>query len=242
MVRHWTYILFGRLLVYLIIVLNFAAAELKEVKCNGLRIVVKDTVVSSFIDDSDVLELITKGYGDIVNKNITEINKDSIEQILIKNSAIKSAQVYYSLDGYLHAEIKQRKPVLRVISNESGYYVDEEGKIMPLSRKYSSRVVVATGNISQDYAQEELYPFAMYLKEDKFWDAFIEQIVVKGKNNVSLIPKTGNFSIVMGSLENAEKKMENLRLFLKEGITKRGWNAYKEINLKFDNQIVCVKR
>ncbi|MCC8172930.1 MAG: cell division protein FtsQ [Odoribacter sp.] len=188
------------------------------------------------------MELITKGYGDIVNKNITEINKDSIEQILIKNSAIKSAQVYYSLDGYLHAEIKQRKPVLRVISNESGYYVDEEGKIMPLSRKYSSRVVVATGNISQDYAQEELYPFAMYLKEDKFWDAFIEQIVVKGKNNVSLIPKTGNFSIVMGSLENAEKKMENLRLFLKEGITKRGWNAYKEINLKFDNQIVCVKR
>ena len=47
---------------------------------------------------------------------------------------------------------------------------------------------------------------------------------------------------IAGKLENVGKKMENLRLFLEEGIALKGWNVYKEINLKFENQIVCVKR
>lgn len=37
-------------------------------------------------------------------------------------------------------------------------------------------------------------------------------------------------------------KLGKLRFFLKEGIALKGWNVYKEINLKFDNQVVCVKR
>ena len=123
---------------------------------------------------------------------------------------------------------------------------------MPLSPKYTARVMVATGNISKEFACKELYPFVMFLKEDKLWNALVEQIVVSGKEvslvpkvgnfRIVLVPKVGNFRIVLGKLENVGKKMENLRLFLEEGIALKGWNVYKEINLKFENQIVCVKR
>ncbi|MEI3155269.1 MAG: cell division protein FtsQ, partial [Odoribacter sp.] len=65
--------------------------------------------------------------------------------------------------------------------------------------------------------------------------------VVMKDNEVVLIPKVGNFRIVVGALEGVEKKMENLRLFLQEGIGLKGWND-KEINLKFENQVVCVRR
>ena len=146
-----------------------------------------------------------------------------------------------ALDGYFHVEITQRKPVLRIMSGE-GYYVDEDGKIMPLSRKYTSRVVVATGNISRKFACNGLYPFIMTLRNDEFWDALVEQIVVEKGNEVVLIPKVGNFRIVLGTLDDMNEKLENLRLFLREGIVLKGWNVYKEINLKFKNQIVCVKR
>ena len=44
------------------------------------------------------------------------------------------------------------------------------------------------------------------------------------------------------TLDDMNEKLENLRLFLREGIVLKGWNVYKEINLKFKNQIVCVKR
>lgn len=235
------YILSVSLFAYLIIVLTFAATKLGEVKCKGLQVVVDDTGENAFIDEDDVLKVIKRGYGDLKDVNIVSIDKDSMERVLVRNSVIKSAQVYYSLDGYFHVEITQRKPVLRVMSGE-GYYVDEDGKVMPLSGKYTSRVVVATGNISKKFACDGLYPFVMSLRNDKFWDALIEQIVVSNGNEVSLIPKVGNFRIVLGELEGVDKKMENLRLFLREGIALKGWNVYKEINLKFDNQIVCVKR
>ncbi len=241
MKRALPYILSVSLFVYLIIVLTFVSAKLGEVKCKGVQVVVDDTGENAFIDEDDVLQLIKRNYGELKNVNVVDIDKDSMECVLVRNSVIKSAQVYYSLDGYFHVEITQRKPVLRVMSGE-GYYVDEDGKVMPLSGKYTSRVVVATGNIFRNFACNGLYPFVMGLKNDGFWDALIEQIVVANGNEVILIPKVGNFRIVVGELENVEKKMENLRLFLQEGIALKGWNVYKEINLKFENQIVCIKR
>ena len=241
MKRILPYILSCILLVYLIIVLTFASTKLGEVKCEGLQVVVDDAGGNAFIDEDEVLRVIERGYGDLKDMNIASVDKDSLERVLIRNSVIKSAQVYYSLDGYFHVEITQRKPVLRVMSGD-GYYVDEDGKVMPLSGKYTSRVVVATGNISRKFACNGLYPFVMAYRNDEFWDALIEQIVVMKDNEVVLIPKVGNFRIVVGALEGVEKKMENLRLFLQEGIGLKGWNVYKEINLKFENQVVCVRR
>lgn len=237
----WLYILFSGLFVYLIIVFTFARTKLGEVKCKGIQVSVRDTVVNFFVDDMDVMRMIERGYGNIVNHSIVRIDKDSVERLLVRNSVIKSAQVYYSLDGYFHVDITQRKPVLRVLTGE-GYYVDEDGKIMPLSRKYTSRVVVATGEVSKKFACEKLYPFVRTLKEDEFWDALIEQIVVDRKGELTLIPKVGNFRILLGTLEDSERKMEKLRIFLEDGIVRKGWNLYKEINLKFDKQIVCVRK
>ena len=213
------YILSVSLFVYLIIVFTFASAKLREVKCEGLQVVVDGTEENAFIDETEVLGIIKRGYGDIEGCNIVSVDKDSLEHILVRNSV----------------------PVLRIMSGE-GYYVDEDGKIMPLSRKYTSRVVVATGNISRKFACNGLYPFIMTLRNDEFWDALVEQIVVEKGNEVVLIPKVGNFRIVLGTLDDMNEKLENLRLFLREGIVLKGWNVYKEINLKFKNQIVCVKR
>lgn len=235
------YILSVSLFVYLIIVLTFASAKLGEVKCRGLQVVVDDTGENAFIDEEEVLKVIKRGYGDIKDQNIVQVDKDSVEHILAGNSVIKSAQVYYSLDGYFHVEITQRKPVLRIMSGE-GFYVDEDGEVMPLSGKYTSRVVVATGNISKKFACEGLFPLIMKLREDELWDALIEQLIVTNSKEVILIPKVGSFRIVLGELEHVDRKMENLRLFLKEGIGLKGWNVYKEVNLKFKDQIVCVKK
>lgn len=241
MKRAIPYILSSGLFAYLIIVLTFAATKLGEVKCKGLQVVVDDTEENAFIDEDDVLKLIKRNYGDLKNVNIVSIDKDSMEHVLVRNSVIKSAQVYYNIDGCFHVEITQRRPVLRIMSGE-GYYVDEDGKVMPLSGKYTARVVVATGNISKKFACNGLYPFVMGLRGDEFWDALIEQIQVTSDHEVILIPKVGNFRIVVGELVDVEKKMENLRLFLQKGIALKGWNVYKEINLKFENQVVCVKR
>ena len=239
--KAWPYILFSGLLVYLIIVLTFAGTKLGEVTCQGLQVTVRDSAVNAFVDESDVARLIRQGYGEITGLSVARLDTDSIERLLVRNPIIKSAQVYYSLDGYIHVDITQRRPVFRVLAG-NGFYVDEEGQMMPLSRRYTARVPVVTGKVTPEFAGEKLYPYILSLRNDKFWNALVEQVIVDDKEELVLIPKVGNFRIVLGSLDKQEEKMEKLRIFLKEGAGKRGWNIYKEINLKFDKQVVCVKR
>ena len=241
MKRAWPYILSFSLLAYLIIVLIFAKTNLQEVKCKGLQVTIDNTRESAFVEEEDIQHMVKRHYGDLQNLQVALFDKDSMEHLLARNAGVKSAEVYYDLNGYIHIDIVQRRPVLRIMA-EKGYYVDEEGRVMSLSGKYTSRVVVATGEISKEFACGELYRYVMRLRKDKFWDALVEQIVVGKGNEVTLIPKIGNFRITLGTLDDIDRKMEDLRLFFKEGIALKGWNTYKEINLKFDNQIVCVKR
>ena len=229
MKRILPYILSCILLVYLIIVFTFVATKSGEVTCRGVRVAVKNTDVNVFVDEEDVMKAIKKGYGDIMDKSILAVNKDSLERVLVKNPMIKSVN------------IQQREPVLRVLTGE-GYYVDRDGRVMPLSSKFTSRVVVATGDINKKFACEKLGPFAMKLKNEPFWDAYIEQLVVRSNEDVVMIPKVGDFRIVLGKVDDCDARLEKLILFLKDGITKKGWNRYKEINLKFDNQVVCVRK
>jgi cell division protein FtsQ len=228
------------LLAYLIIILTFAAAKRGEVTCRGIRVTV-DNARNAFVDGNEVLGMIRKGYGAILEKKIATVDKDSLERVLARNPMIKSAQVYYSLDGYFHVNIRQREPVLRVMAGE-GYYVDKDGEIMPLSSKFTSRVIVATGNVSKTFAREQLAPFVKGLVEHEFWNAFIEQVVVLPGGDVVLIPKVGDFKITLGPLENHEERMEKLMLFLQRGIGRGGWDRYKEIKLKYDKQVVCVRK
>lgn len=101
---------------------------------------------------------------------------------------------------------------------------------------------MATGVIDKKFACEKLGPFVMKLKNEPFWDAYIEQLVVRSNEDIVMIPKVGDFRIVLGKIDDCEARLEKLMLFLKYGIMKKGWNRYREINLKFDNQVVCVRK
>ncbi|MGL5683476.1 MAG: cell division protein FtsQ/DivIB [Marinifilaceae bacterium] len=241
MKRYLPYILCTILLVYLIIVLTFVDRKVGEARCKGINVYI-DHNENAFISALDVCDEIKHRYGNIVNAKVETINTDSLEQMLTKSSMIKSAQVYYSLDGNFHINIIQRKPVLRVVSGRDGYYVDEDGKKMPLSGKYTSKVTPITGKVSVTFAENELFEFVNYISNNSFWNAYVEQIVVDSQQDVLLIPKVGDFHIRMGRLDDFKQKLSDLQLFLNDGINRKGWRAYKEINLKYENQIVCVKK
>ena len=81
MKRILPYILSCILLVYLIIVFTFVATKSGEVTCRGVRVAVKNTDVNVFVDEEDVMKAIKKGYGDIMDKSILAVNKDSLERV-----------------------------------------------------------------------------------------------------------------------------------------------------------------
>jgi len=101
---------------------------------------------------------------------------------------------------------------------------------------------VATGNITKEYAKKNLMELAKFIYEDDFWDKQIEQIHVTSNREIELYPRVGEHIIVLGTAENFRKKLDNLMVFYKNGLSKTGWNKYSIINLSYNGQIVCTKK
>jgi cell division protein FtsQ len=50
-----------------------------------------------------------------------------------------------------------------------------------------------------------------------------------------------NFDVKLGSVENLDKKINNLKAFYKKNLKDKTLNNYSKINLQFDKQVVCTK-
>jgi cell division protein FtsQ len=143
------------------------------------------------------------------------------------------------LDGRLIAEVWQKEPIIRIhAGNGYGYYLDKSGHEFPLSKQYSARVMVATGNIDTAVVRK-LYTLACFVHENPFWKAQIEQIFVNDGKDLILIPKVGRSKLIIGDTERLEEKLNDLRIVQKDALTAVGWNKYSSINVKFKDVVIC---
>jgi len=213
-----------------------------------------------FVDEKDVLNQIINP-NDSIPLLGNAINVNHLEEKIKNNPAIKDAEVYKTIDGNLMLEVKQRRPIVRISpKNNTGYYIDENGLLMPLSNKYTSRVLVVNGFLNEPFAKryrfnfahlndsiidktllDDVYKISKFIDQSDFWKAQIEQIYVNKELDFELIPKVGNHKIVLGGVRNLEAKFKKLMIFYKKGLNKTGWNEYSTINLKYKNQVVCTK-
>jgi len=224
----------------------FVTLFFKEVKqdkiCHDLQIVVKDSLEKHFVNQKDLLQLLASSKLTPINKHMEEINTEAIEEELLKNEMIADIQAYKTPSGMVKLEVKQKMPILRILGAKGNFYVDNTGSTMPVSRRYVAHVPIATGYVEKELATTDLYKFALFLQENEFWNNQIEQIHVYPDNDVELIPRVGNHRILLGTLDNFREKLDNLQVFYEKVIPKTGWEKYKKINLKYNNQIICTKK
>lgn len=227
---------------YLIFAAIYFQDKPKEGICEGLEIVIENSD-KSFININEVENYIKANHLDPSGKQFKDINTDSIQSKLIKIQTIKEAEVFVTNNNLIRINLYERKPILRVFNGKGqSFYIDTEGQKMPIALKSSAHIPVASGHVSDSLACNELYRFAKFLKENEFWNAQIEQIVVEGSGEIMLIPRVGDQRIELGKLDGYEKKLDKLMTFYQKGLNETGWNKYSVINLKFDNQVVCKKR
>lgn len=213
-----------------------------------------------FIDESDILSQIL-GRTDTGGLIMENFSVNQLEEKLDQNHSINEVEVYKTIDGQMVVNVKQRRPIVRIFSKNESYYIDEDGFLMPLSGKYTARLLIVSGHLNEPFAKryqfnyknledslinktrlDDIYKMADYIDKSEFWRAQIEQIHVNKVYDLELVPKVGNHKIVFGGIENLEGKFEKLMIFYKKGLSKTGWNEYSEINLKYKNQVVCTKK
>ena len=211
-------------------------------KCKGVEVVIKDSMDYRFVSAAEIQNILKQEHIKLIGKRLKDINYQKIEATVASHKLISHAECYSSPSGKVYINVWQHVPIIRIMSASGNYYLDQDGKKTGLSLNSAADVVVASGAINDSLTLSRLYQMALLLRNDSFWDSQIEQIDVQPGGEWILIPRVGDYEILLGYPYDIEEKLHCLRLFYQNGLPKVGWERYSTINLKFKNQIVCTKK
>ncbi|MCB9244906.1 MAG: hypothetical protein H6606_00620 [Flavobacteriales bacterium] len=188
---------------------------------------------------SNVLNHLKKEEVVLTGMRVSELDLSYIERTLNKFPFVAASSVYVDYFGNLHLDVEERTPLLRIIPDDRpSHYLDSRGFPFPLSELHTARVPVATGHIDTSL-NSKLYILGRYVQESGYWKHLIDHIFVRSSGDIAFTTKLGNQDVVLGDVDRLEGKMEKLRRFYRTASGKIGWDTYREINLKYKDQVVC---
>lgn len=226
------------LLIYFPVMMVLVSFKNHNMVCSDVNASVTDSLTTSFITSGEVRRLVLKKFPEVLGAPVNEIDFEGIEAAIEKHPAIRNCQVYNNAYGVLNVKVTQHEPIVRVFSGNQSFYLDADGVEIPVSGRFSARVLVVNGRIPTD--RKELIQVARFITEDPFWNAQMEQIYIRRNGDYILVPRVGEHLILLGTAERLAEKMNNLMLLYQQ-LDPRKWNSYKTINLKFKNQVICSK-
>lgn len=227
---------------YLIVAVTVFNRKPENQVCKGMELVVKDSIDYGFITETEVKNLLKQKNLYPEKKRIGTINVRLLEETLSRHPFISKAECYLTSGGKVGIEVYQRIPILRIMSsNGDNYYIDQSGKIMSAAGK-SVHVAVATGFIDRKFAQNELYQLGLYLQQNPFWKAQVEQINVTPRKELEIVPRVGDHILFLGKATDFEEKFSKLLTFYSKVLNRIGWNKYERISIEFNNQIIGTKK
>lgn len=227
---------------YLIFAIVEFSQRTEERVCEAVDIQITDSLEGGFVTTDYIHSILTKNKIFAEGRKLSSIDIQGLEETLQKDPYIDSANCYCSAASHLCIQIIPQRPILHVIQNNGeNYYLDRSGATMPVENM-NIDLCIATGNITKDYIKKNIMELAKFIYQDEFWDKQIEQLHVTDKHVIELYPRVGEHVIILGTPENFKRKLENLMIFYKNGLSKTGWNKYAIINLSYDGQIVCTRK
>jgi len=201
-----------------------------------------------FLEEDDLLSLITEGgHLDFAGVNMSTLDLRLLEEKIKSNQYTENVAAFIDQRGNLTVRSSQKVPMVR-FADEKGndLYMDSQGRLLPLSEKYTARVLILSGDkayeaINADMNsndKKKLMSLLEFINADQFWRAQIAEVAWE-KDEIILYPQVGNQVIEFGDLSKIEEKFKKLMIFYKRILPSQGWNRYARVNLNYENQIVC---
>lgn len=214
-----------------------------DVVCSDVKVNIDDNGFSKYISEKEIIKVLERKGIHPIGKKMNSISISRIEKEIGNIASIKSVECYKTTSNNVVIDIVQRIPIMRIINSKGeDFYIDVNAEIIPNRDRILSHSIIATGEISKEYARKELYAFAKFVTNHSFWSAQIEQINVLHNKGVELIPRVGDHIIYLGEMKDYEKKLERLKKFYHKGLNKVGWNKYQRISVEIPNQIICTNK
>jgi cell division protein FtsQ len=186
----------------------------------------------------------------IKGTGIDRIKLKEIETKLKVDRHIQDAQLFGDLKGNLIVNVELRRPIARIVQQDaSDAYIAEDGVIMPVSEKYTSRVMLLSGSMmkklleSQDLNKTEegkqILEMIRFIHEERFWKAQVAQMDIDNDARVTIFPQVTGQKVEFGKAIDIENKFRKLMIFYKKVLPQRGWTKYERVNLEYEGQVIA---
>lgn len=240
----------GAVLVVVFGLIAFTERMEGEAVVRNIQIRINNIHENHFLDENDIMQLMQFKAENMIGVSIGKINFKDIENRIKRDPFIEDADLYSDLKGNVIVGVTLRRPVARIMRNDGpDGYVAEDGTVMPVSDKFTPRVILITGayvgrllqlrNLKDDEEGQKILTMLAAIRENEFWNAQIAELIIDSKRNVVIYPQVGDERIEFGRAEDVEGKLRKLMIFYKEILPRVGWNKYNRVNLNYEGQIVA---
>lgn len=231
-------------------IIAFTERNQNDISIKDVSIKIDNLQENHFLDEGDIIDLMQLSKENLAGTSIDAINLKAIEKKIKRQPFIKNANLYSDLKGNLVVRAELRRPIARIVRNDGpDGYIAEDGTIMPVSEKFTSRVILVSGpfvpkmleqnNMNAKEESRQILDLINAIRDDEFWNAQIAQLDIDNKSRVTLYPQVGDERIEFGKPDNLEIKFRKLMIFYKEILPRTGWNKYNRVNLEYEGQIVA---
>ncbi|MEX0882423.1 MAG: cell division protein [Cyclobacteriaceae bacterium] len=216
---------------------------------SGLEVYIKEVSDVYFVDENEVIRLLKNAYPALEKKGSSKgIPLHELEKKVESHPFIKNAEVFMDLKGKVIVKVSQHVPLARIVRPlAADGYISREGKILPISSKYTSRVLVLEGRKASELLQQkdlttshpELMNLLLFIERDNFWKAQISGMEIQNNGELNLYQQVGKQTIEFGKPMEIEMKFKKINTYYKKILPLKGWNTYNRVNVKFKDQIIC---
>lgn len=247
-IRQELRIALGLILVFFLIA--FSERKQSGVLCTNVVVELENLHDNHFLDEEDVSSLVERSTPLLKGTAINRLDLRAIEKTLLLDRHISDAELYGDFKGNLIVRVELRRPMARIVQDDApDAYVAEDGVIMGVSDKFSSRVMILSGkgmkpmveagSLTSTETGQKLKEMIEFILEDSFWTAQVAQMDLNARGEITLYPQVTGQLVEFGTPDHYEDKLRKLMVFYKDILPQKGWTRYEKVNLTYDGQIIA---
>lgn len=212
--------------------------------CKSVDVLILNSDDQTFVTGQGILHELEMNNIYPKGKLVASVNTDSIERVLNRCDYLNDAECFVADVDHLVITVNQFEPVMRVYDRGDGsvYYVNRNGKKMQVDGRYHIDVPVVEGDFTGSFKPLRLLPLIDYVERDSSLTGIVSMYTVRDSNNVCFVPSICGHIVNVGDMSNIDSKFKKLKLFYDKVMPYKGWDAYTEVSLKWDYQVVGTLR
>lgn len=238
------------LVISVLTVVILAMVKIPQRRCDAILVNAHAQNESTLLTQADVERMLADKGIEIIGKRIKDVDLTDVTAVLEHNPYIKTINFIHFSGTRLLIDYDLRHIVLHVFDKEGGqYFVDEDGVLVPYTGKMKDYLIIANGNIAQTYKKgtsvngdlQQVLNVTRKIMADEFYLAQFRQIYLNDKHQMELVATLGNQIILFGTDENADEKLDNLKVVYREGLSRKGYGTYAMLDARYKNRIVAKR-